>query len=117
MMFKSSLSVNVHMCGLVGEKRMFGARQGAKKWGQLIQSRGLVRGEVHILVQRAITLSKRALSNFFSSLNTHALLSLCVPSSSLYLNTFSPLQVENKDRGWKQGLFLGHMYVVRSETN
>jgi hypothetical protein len=65
-MLMSWLSVNVHICGRVGEKGMFRARQGAE--------RGLKNGavdpewvDVCILVQRAITQSKRALINFFNS--------------------------------------------------
>jgi hypothetical protein len=50
------------MCGWGGGKGGFGVGQGAAwdcKTGQLIQSMGPAQGEVRIIAQTAITLSKR----------------------------------------------------------
>jgi hypothetical protein len=69
--------LNVHTCGWLGKKGMFGARHRndqAWKMGQSIKSMGAVQVEVPLFFHRAITPSKRALVTFFHAVLYHIFL-------------------------------------------
>jgi hypothetical protein len=116
-MLMSSLSVNVHMCGWVGEKK--GYLRHWKDWigwkiGLLILSMGLAGVEISIFIKKGKTLSKRA--TYW--ITTHAINIVDMFYFTICLNIFSPLQVKinhvTEIRNMR--LFLVPMYIVQLQT-